>query len=93
MVGTNKAGRSVGDMLQIPHDRFWDTTVRAAWPLFVTFRETGLWLPGLNIAYWAFDEVLRMGLLWAMNEGPSSQIYIEMPTANRSEGSYSSSGY
>ena len=93
MVGTNKAGRSVGDMLEIPHDRFWDATMRTAWPLFVTFRETGLWLPGLNAAYWAFDEVLRMGLLWAMNEGPANQIYIEMPTANRSEASYGSTGY
>ncbi len=45
-------------------------------------------VPGVDSLFWAFDEIIRMGLLWAMNEAPPSQIYIEMPTANRPEDSY-----
>jgi endo-cleaving rubber dioxygenase len=88
VVGTNKAGQSIGDMLQIPKHSTWDPTIKNLWPAFIAFRESGIWIPGLNAVAWIFDEILRMGLLWAMNEGPSSQIYIEMPTSNRSEASY-----
>jgi hypothetical protein len=88
MVGTNKSGQSIADMLQIPKDRFWDSGVKAGWPWFVAFRETGVWVPGVDSLFWAFDEIIRMGLLWAMNEAPPDQIYIEMPTANRPDDSY-----
>lgn len=88
MVDTTKDGRSIGDMLQIPKDRFWDDGVRNGWPWFVAFRERGVWLPGVNGLFWAFDEVIRMGTLWALGEKPPSTISIEMPTANRSEASY-----
>src|SRR5688500_6339472 len=32
MVGTNNAGQSIADMLQIPKDAFWDDGVRNGWP-------------------------------------------------------------
>lgn len=88
MVGTTKSGQSIADMLQIPKDRFWDDGVRNGWPWFIAFRESGVWFPGVDSLFWAFDELLRMGLLWAMNEDSPDRIYIEMPTANRSEESY-----
>ena len=62
--------------------------VETGWPWFIAFRERGLWIPGVSSLFWAFDEILRKGLLWAMNEAPPSRIYIEMPVANRSKGSY-----
>lgn len=87
MVGTNKAGQSIGDMLEIPKDPFWDQGVENGWPSYVAFRENGARLPGANRPYWTFDELLRLGVLWGANGGPGP-IYIEMPTANRSEASY-----
>ncbi len=89
MVGTTKDGRSIADMLQIPEDRFWDGGVATGWPLYVAAREAGVRLPATNHAYWTFDELLRLGVLWGLNRGPGP-IHIEMPTANRSEGSYHS---
>jgi hypothetical protein len=88
MVGTNRSGQSIADMLEIPEDRFWDSGVKAGWPWFVAFRETGAWVPGVDSLFWAFDELVRMGLLWAMNEDSPDRIYIEMPTENRPEDSY-----
>jgi hypothetical protein len=87
MVGTNNAGQSIGDMLRIPKDAFWDRGVESGWPWFVAARESGTRLPGSNKLYWTFDELLRLGVLWGANGGPGP-IYIEMPTANRSEASY-----
>jgi hypothetical protein len=87
MVGTNNAGESIGDMLQIPRDAFWDRGVEQGWPGFVAMREQGLRLPGSERLYWTFDEMLRLGVLWGVNGGPGP-IFIEMPTANRSEASY-----
>lgn len=88
MVGTTKSGEKIGDMLQIPHRNFWDTAVTRGWPWFIAFRERGVWLPGVDSLFWAFDEVLRNGLLWAMAEKPPSTISIEIATENRSEESY-----
>jgi len=87
MVGTNNAGQSIGDMLEIPKDSFWDRGVENGWPWFVAAREYGTRLPGSNKLYWTFDELLRLGVLWGTNGGPGP-IYIEMPTANRSADSY-----
>jgi hypothetical protein len=87
MVGTNNAGESIGDMLQIPADPSWDRSVEGGWPWFVAAREQGIAFPGANRLYWTFDELLRLGTLWSLNGGPGP-IYIEMPTANRSEESY-----
>ena len=74
-------------MLQIPADPTWDRSVAQGWPLYVTAREVGARLPLTNHAYWTFDELLRLGVLWGLNRGPGP-IHIEIPTANRSEGSY-----
>jgi len=88
MVGTNNAGVSIADMLQIPKNALWDNGVRSGWPSYVAMREGGTRLPLSNKLYWTFDELLRQGVLWGLNQGPPSTIYIEMPTANRSESSY-----
>ena len=88
MVGSTRSGESIADMLEIPKDWFWDEGVENGWPWFIAFRETGAWVPGVDSLFWAFDELIRMGLLWAMNEDSPDEIYIEMPTANRPEDSY-----
>jgi hypothetical protein len=88
MVGTTRSGADIGDMLQIPRNGFWDRGIRDGWPWFIAFRERKVWIPGVSSLFWAFDEVLRMGLLWAMAEQSPDRISIEMPTANRSEASY-----
>lgn len=93
MVGTTKSGASIGDMLEIPENRLFERGLEAGWPGFVAAREYGTWLPGASQLYWTFDEILRLGVLWGLNEGPPSTIYIEVPTANRSEDSYSSRPY
>jgi len=90
MVGTNNAGESIADMLEIPADPSWDRNVERGWPWFVASREQGAALPGANRLYWTFDELLRLGTLWSLNGGPGP-IYIEMPTANRAEESYGES--
>lgn len=90
MAGSNNAGERIGDMLQIPADPLWDPAVANGWPWFVRSREMGTWLPTADRLYWTFDELLRQAALWGLNEGPPSQIYIEMPTANRAEASYPS---
>jgi hypothetical protein len=91
MAGTNNAGQSIGDMLQIPRDAFWDGGVESGWPWFVAAREQSLAVPASNTLYWTLDEIVRRGFLFGVNGGPGP-IYIEMPTANRSESSYPS-GY
>lgn len=90
MTGTNNAGVPIGDMLQIPEDPYWDASVRNGWPHFVAARERGVSFPLSPQLYWTFDEILRQGTLFGLNGGPGP-IYIEMPTANRSEASYDSS--
>jgi len=88
MAGRTRSGQSIGDMLQIPANRYWDRGVEDGWPLFVDLRERGLALqPGAGPVHWTFDELLRLGVLWATNGGPGPAS-IEMPTANRSEDSY-----
>jgi hypothetical protein len=67
MVGTNRAGQSIGDMLQIPKNSFMDQGVRNGWPMFVAAREAGTALPLSNSLYWTFDELLRMGVLWGVH--------------------------
>ncbi|WP_436794844.1 oxygenase MpaB family protein [Actinospongicola halichondriae] len=93
MTGTNNAGQGIGDMLQIPHNAFWDRSIRNGWPQFVATRELGTRLPLANRLFWVFDEILRTGVLWGLQEGPPSTINIEMPTANRSEESYPGGSY
>jgi hypothetical protein len=78
-------GDEVTDGLQIPRERFWDDLVEWAWPRFVAIREGALLLPLPPDVFWAFDEILRTGVLFYLGEGQN--IFIEMPTANRTFGS------
>lgn len=93
MVGSNRAGERIGDMLEIPPHPMWDRGVEYSWPWFVASREQGTRFPGSNRMYYFFDEMLRMGVLWGLQEGPPSSINIEMPTANRSESTYPTGSY
>jgi hypothetical protein len=75
-------GDEVTDALEIPRERYWDGLVEWAWPRFVALREGALLLPLPPDVFWAFDEILRTGVLFYLGSG--APIYIEMPTANRS---------
>lgn len=86
MVGTNNAGESIGDMLQIPRNAFWDSGVENGWPGYVRFRETGIRGFEYTNLYSTFDALVRVGSSWATTIG--MPVYIEMATANRSEASY-----
>ncbi len=74
-------GDAVTDSLQIPRERFWDDIVEWAWPRFVAIREGALVLPLSPEIFWVFDEILRNGVLFYLGRSPN--IFIEMPTANR----------
>lgn len=87
MVGTNRAGERIGDLLQLPENPLLDPGIEGGWPSFVALRELGVGLPGANRLLWTFDELLRLGVLWGTSGG-LGPIYIEVPTANRSETSY-----
>ena len=88
LCGTTRNGQKIGEMLQIPKNSFWDSGVKNGWPWFIAFRESGVWFPGVDSLFWAFDELIRMGTLWLLAEDAPGTISIEMPTANRSEASY-----
>lgn len=48
--------------------------------------------PGSKELSGTFSEIARTGVMYTSNNGrPPEEIYIEMPTANRSEASYPSS--
>ena len=58
------------------------------WPSFVAAREQGTRFPGIEPpATGPSTSCSGSGVLWGLNGGPGP-IYIEMPTANRSEDSY-----
>lgn len=73
-------GDQITDDLQIPREPFWDDLVPWAWPKFVAIREGALgFLP--STIFWAFDEILRAGVLVYLND--AQPINITMPTASR----------
>jgi hypothetical protein len=74
-------GDEITNGLGIPREPYWDGLVAWAWPRFVAIREGALLLPLSPSVAWAFDEILRTGVLFYLGEGQS--ISIEMPTANR----------
>ena len=76
-------GDDVTDSLQIPREPLWDDLVEWAWPRFVAIREGAILLPLAPHISWAFDEILRTGVLFYLGEG--QQIFIEMPVANRED--------
>jgi endo-cleaving rubber dioxygenase len=92
MVGTTNDGRSIADMLEIPREPIWDPAIQNGWPVYTSMRAAGRPFPGSQDLSWTFDEIVRMGVMYSLNNGrPPEEIYIEMPTANRSEESYPSS--
>jgi endo-cleaving rubber dioxygenase len=74
-------GDEITDALQIRREPFWDGVIPWAWPRFIALREGALVLPLPPTIYWAFDEIVRAGVLLYLNSG--QLINIEMPTANR----------
>lgn len=74
-------GDAITDSLQIPREPAWDDLVAWAWPRFVAIREGALLFPLSPTLYWIFDEILRNGVIFYL--GGSPNVYIEMPTANR----------
>lgn len=75
-------GDEITDALEIPRERYWDDLIPWAWPRFIAIREGALRLPLSSSLFWAFDEILRAGVLVFLND--ARLIFIEMPTANRS---------
>ena len=73
-------GDQIAEWLQIPRHPGQDEAFAAGWPQFVRLKEAGLYVPGSNELYWAFDEILRQGALWFLSEG--EPIYIEIPDTN-----------
>jgi hypothetical protein len=88
MVGTNRAGERIGDMLDLDTNPLLDPALEKGWPYFIAMREAGTKLPLSNKLFWSFDELLRLGVLWGTSGG-FGPIHIEMATTNRSEASYS----
>ncbi|GAA1556950.1 oxygenase MpaB family protein [Actinomadura kijaniata] len=78
-------GDEIADWLKIRRDPLWDPVFETAWEPFIAVREGLLSLekaPGaLQKAYWAFDEILRLGALLVLSEG-DLPISIEIPVTN-----------
>ena len=74
-------GDETAEALDIPREWYWDGVIKWAWPRFVAIREGAIRIPLAPSIAWVFDEILRTGVLFYLGEGQN--IYIEMPTANR----------
>ncbi|EFC81895.1 oxygenase MpaB family protein [Parafrankia sp. EUN1f] len=78
-------GDKIADWLKLPRNLFWDTAFQVAWKPFVAVREGLLSLekaPGLlQTVYWAFDEILRIGILTLLS-GAQFPIAIQIPDTN-----------
>ncbi|HWJ82313.1 MAG TPA: oxygenase MpaB family protein [Nocardioides sp.] len=72
-------GDQIATWLQIPREPS-DAMVAMGWKPFVAFREGLGVLPLAPQGYWAFDEFLRLGVLFFLGEGRT--IDITMPTGN-----------
>ncbi|GAA3236193.1 oxygenase MpaB family protein [Actinocorallia longicatena] len=79
-------GDEIADSLKLKKDPLWDGVFDQAWEPFIQVREGLLSLekaPGaLQKAYWAFDELLRLGALLFLSEG-DLPISIQIPDMNR----------
>lgn len=73
-------GDETADALKIPREPDWDDLVPWAWPRFVATREGALRLPLPADVFWAFDEIVRTGVLLYLGRAPD--IWIEMPTSD-----------
>ena len=74
-------GDQIADWLTFPRDLYWDTFVRTGWPVFVAMKEGFQTLPLAPTVSWIFDELLRRGTLFYLNDG--QPIYITIPDTNR----------
>lgn len=72
-------GDQIADWLKIKRSPM-DGMVENGWPAFVRFKEGLVNLPLVPKLYWIFDEFLRLGVLFFLNEG--RRIDITMPTGN-----------
>ncbi|HVM55781.1 MAG TPA: oxygenase MpaB family protein [Acidimicrobiales bacterium] len=74
-------GDQIMEWLQLPREPMWDQMVRNGWPNYVRMREGGMAFPLAPELYWAFDEVLRQGIILFLSQG--RPISIELPEGNR----------
>ncbi len=78
-------GDKIADWLQIPREPVWDPAFQTLWPIFVDVKEGLLKItdapPALLDVYWAFDEILRLGVLIFLS-GAKFPISIQIPTTN-----------
>ncbi|GAB2828109.1 oxygenase MpaB family protein [Actinocorallia aurea] len=78
-------GDEIAADLKIQKTPFWDEVFETAWDPFIAVREGLLSLekaPGiLQQSYWAFDEILRLGILVLLS-GADLPISIEIPNMN-----------
>lgn len=73
-------GDRIAEWLDIPRHPGQDELIAVAWPQFVRLKDLGLGIPASSELYWAFDEVLRLGVLFYLSEG--QPLLIEIPEAN-----------
>ena len=73
-------GDQIAGWLEIPREPLGDPAMKNGWPAFIAFREASMSSPVPPQAYWAFDEFLRLAVLFFLGEG--QQINITMPTGN-----------
>lgn len=73
-------GDQIADWLEIPREPVMDPAMENGWPEFVEWREASMRSPMPSEAYWAFDEFLRLAVLFFLSEG--KPINITMPTGN-----------
>jgi hypothetical protein len=74
-------GDAVTNSLEIPREPAWDSLIAWAWPRFVAIREGTLLVPLTPTLYWTLEEILRNGVIFFLGRSPN--VYIEMPTQNR----------
>lgn len=72
-------GDQIANWLQIPRE-LSDPMVSYGWPMFVAAREAGLMFPMSPSMYWAFDEFLRLAVIFFLGEGQT--VNITIPTGN-----------
>ena len=63
--------------------------VHNGWAAYNSMRANGQEWQGSSEMAGIFSDFVRLGVMYGLNNGrPPEEIYIEMPTANRSEASY-----
>lgn len=72
-------GDQIAGWLEVPREPT-DAMVATGWPPFIAFREATMVFPMAPKGYWAFDEFLRLSVLFFLGEG--KQVSITMPTGN-----------